>query len=634
MTNSAARIQCINHKCQTLNLLNRQFCSKCRTPIIKRYLWSLGEGIKFYQIGDLINDRYLLKQEKIVLDTQPALPPPLPESIPSEIESYLRLFSYRVYLPQIYGYIKNKEPIWLLEYGSVPTDGEGELINPKLFLPFDEAWPQASPLRQLHWLWQIIQLWQPLTKNKVVSSLFNPHTLRVNSSVIQLLELNADIDGIPSLEKLGNLWNNWSNNCHESIAEIVKKIARYLQVGLITKPEAILTILDRVIYHLANDNFTRKYQIITLTDPGRIRKGNEDACYPSPSEFKTITTAGIDTLTVICDGLGGQEGGEIASQSAIDTLKTELFKDFKAYTQGLEDGKNHHNWNPLVNIKKLMTAVSKANDQINQRNNQEKRHKKERMGTTLVMSLALDHEIYLTHVGDSRIYWVTDESCYQVTVDDDLASREVRFGQAFYRDIIQYPQTGALLQALGMEDSQNLYPHIQRFILERDCVFLLCSDGLSDFDRVEQYWQTEILPILNQEIDIEKAAKNLLKIGLKRNGHDNITVGLVYCQIQPKQHGSETILSWDNLNLEEVITKLYKPLKTPEELSSNLKNKSAMPVKLLALISLIVLGIGLLFYSQWKSTKNNFNPPQNNPRSSPYKSSTFGIYFEIKHQSW
>jgi protein phosphatase len=611
MTDSVAKIQCINDRCKSLNLQNLQFCPKCYTPIIKRYLWSLGEGIDSYHIGDLISDRYLLRAEKIILDTKPGLTPHLPEDIPWEIEPYLKLFPYRVYLPQVYGYIEDKEPIWLLEYSAILLDQEGELIHPQLWPRLDEQWPKASPLRQLNWLWQIIQIWQPLADNQVVSSLLNPNLLRVNGPVIQLLELQPDLEPNPSFKKLGKLWFKLSNNCHRSIGEIVTTVALYLQQKLITEPEKVLTILDRAIYQLANDGFTRQYQIITATDPGRMRQGNEDACYPSPEKLKDLT-GGINTLTIVCDGLGGQEGGEIASQLAIDILKQELFQDFKAYTNKLYNQTIHKHWNPLVNLEKLTAAVCKANNHINQRNNQEKRQERERMGTTVVMTLALDHEMYLTHVGDSRIYWITNNGCYQLTVDDDLASREVRFGYAFYRDIIQYPQTGSLLQALGMEDAQHLHPHLQRFIVDEDCVFLLCSDGLSDFERVEQYWQSQILPILDGKIHLVKAAKNLLNIGLRRNGHDNITIGLVYCQVRAKEDRPATILSWNNLNLQEVIDDLPDPLEPPDKIQLNLNNKPTMPVKLLLIISLILLSIAGLCFSQWQAKKNNSHQQDHN----------------------
>ncbi|WP_293109718.1 PP2C family serine/threonine-protein phosphatase, partial [Moorena sp. SIO3I6] len=156
-------------------------------------------------------------------------------------------------------------------------------------------------------------------------------------------------------------------------------------------------------------------------------------------------------------------------------------------------------------------------------------------GTTLVMARTHAHEIYITHVGDSRIYWVSRHGCHQVTLDDDLATREVRLGYTLYRHALQQPTSGALVQALGMGSSTTLHPTVQRLVLDEDCVFLLCSDGLSDNDRVEQYWETEILPILDGQIDIKKAAERIIELANTKNGHDNVTVGLIYCQVTPSQ---------------------------------------------------------------------------------------------------
>jgi protein phosphatase len=63
-------------------------------------------------------------------------------------------------------------------------------------------------------------------------------------------------------------------------------------------------------------------------------------------------------------------------------------------------------------------------------------------------------------------------------------------------------------------------------------VFLLTSDGLSDFDRVEDYWETEILPILKAEADIASVAEKLVEIANTKNGHDNVTIALVHCQVK------------------------------------------------------------------------------------------------------
>ncbi|NJK53346.1 MAG: hypothetical protein HC936_12005 [Leptolyngbyaceae cyanobacterium SU_3_3] len=121
----------------------------------------------------------------------------------------------------------------------------------------------------------------------------------------------------------------------------------------------------------------------------------------------------------------------------------------------------------------LERATLAANDAISERNDQEQRHERQRMGTTLVMGLAHAHEFYLTHVGDSRAYRITRTGCDQVTLDDDVASREVRLGYALYRDALQQPASGALVQALGMGNSSFLHPTVQRFVVDEDCVF--CS---------------------------------------------------------------------------------------------------------------------------------------------------------------
>jgi protein phosphatase len=63
------------------------------------------------------------------------------------------------------------------------------------------------------------------------------------------------------------------------------------------------------------------------------------------------------------------------------------------------------------------------------------------------------------------------------------------------------------VQALGMGRANNLHPTVQRLIVDQDCVFLLCSDGLSDYDRVEQYWDIEIVPLLQGEKTITAVGK-------------------------------------------------------------------------------------------------------------------------------
>lgn len=605
MSNSIAKIQCVNKRCQTINLLEDTFCSKCKTPIIKRYLRIGGNVEKDYEVGKLINDRFLVWESNIVIDTKPDLPSLFPDTVPENIAPYLKLFSHRLHVPQIYGFLEDSFEQWLLEYESIPLDDKGHLIHPELYPSIELSLFQASSLRQVSWLWQIILLWTPLEKQKVLSSLFHPNNIRVGGGIIKLQELIADDESSPSLKDLGNLWEHWITKFNPLIQEVMGKIILSLQENLLEDSTKLLAILDQVLYILGNNYYQRKFKLVTVTDAGKKRKNNEDACYPAVDSLKEIKS-GIDTLTIVCDGLGGQEKGEIASHLAIEIMQKELEQDYK---KTLKETLNNKHWTPLIDSQKIFNAISKANDTINQINNKEKRKDRERMGTTVVMAMAIAHEAYFAYVGDSRIYWITQDSCHQVTVDDDLATREVRLGYGFYRQLINNPQTGALLQALGMESSRKLKVHIRRFVLDEDSVFLLCSDGLSDFERVEQYWKSEVLPIIKKEIDVEEAAKKILKMGLQKNGHDNITIGLLQCSIEQKTpEDYEGKLTWEYL--QEIIPDLPQPQgKLPLDKTNTKQglNSIDLPLSkstLIIIISSIILVIGLIFWQQNKSSQN------------------------------
>ncbi|MGL5510924.1 MAG: PP2C family protein-serine/threonine phosphatase, partial [Microcoleaceae cyanobacterium] len=224
-------------------------------------------------------------------------------------------------------------------------------------------------------------------------------------------------------------------------------------------------------------------------------------------------------FAIVCDGVGGQDGGEIASRLAIDSITA------KIKSVGLEDRLN------LSEV--LEKSVCIANDAICDRNDSEKRQGRRRMGTTLVTAWAYEHQLHIAHIGDSRAYLITRQNCYQITLDDDVASRDVRLGYALYLDALQQVASGALVQALGITPSMNLHPTVQRFPVDEDCVFLLCSDGLSDRNRVDENWQEEILPLLEGKTDINTLREELIEIANTQNGHDNVTIALIHYQVSP-----------------------------------------------------------------------------------------------------
>lgn len=541
MQNVPATLFCPNYNCQAGNPESHKFCQRCRTLLPKRYLWVLGKGLEAYRPGTLMAGRYLLKHSRILLDTQPGLLPESAEELPDFIQPYLRLAAYRLHIPQIYARLQVSEgrspaTFWLLEQipvypSGLETPDATQFSNQNLstlagqLMPeLTSSWQTASGLRQLNWLWQIAQLWQPLSSEGLAATLLDTKLLRVEGALVRLLELSAHPTA-PSLVQLGQLWSQWSTTAQPSIREFLESLCQQMIQGRVSTAEHLTAILDQALA-VCGQAQARQIQLATLSDKGPSRQRNEDACFPPSGSYATlVAAAGRDRFTptvplaIVCDGIGGHEGGDVASALAIAAVQQQV------------KSLPHTALDPLTVTAELEQAAYAANDVISQRNDNEQRQDRQRMGTTLVIALAHAHELFITHIGDSRVYRITRTGCHQVTLDDDLASREMRLGYTLYRDALLQPGSGSLIQALGMAGSSFLHPTVQRFVLDEDCVFLLCSDGLSDNDQVEAYWDTEIVPILDGKVDLVTASQRLVAIANSQNGHDNVTVGLVYCQV-------------------------------------------------------------------------------------------------------
>ncbi len=541
MANDFFTLHCSNPTCQSPNSDFADACQRCGTPLQRRYLWVVGEGGDRWAIGDTVGSlagnaaqpRYGVVAPRIVLDLQPALLPDSPLDISPAMEPYLRLSHHRLAIPQIYGILplgigSDKQELLLLERAPLQTDeATGALVLPPLPFPrLVDRWAESPALRQLNWLWQMAELWIDLVDENVATTLLVPDHLRVEGDIVRLLELTLDRRTVPTLADLGQLWQQWLPTTHADLQDFLTELCQQLTTRQLSEAPALVQVLDAALHRIGQLP-TRQLGLATQTDQGPTRKRNEDACHPPTGTVWSLTNPGIDQtplpLVVVCDGIGGHEGGNVASGLAIATVQSYL-------QTALQDKLPP----PAVAIiDRMEQAVLAANDEIAQRNDQEKRHERQRMGTTLVMALLQHHEVYLTHVGDSRAYRITRSNCHQVTLDDDLASREARLGYALYRHALQKPASGALIQALGMGGSTLLHPSTSRFVLDEDCLFLLCSDGLSDRDLIDRIWQTDLLPVLDGTLDVAVAAQRLVAIANSQNGHDNVTVGLIHCQVGP-----------------------------------------------------------------------------------------------------
>ncbi len=546
MPTETAFLNCPNPSCQRANSEDLQDCHNCGTRLVKRYLWAtspdlrpLGNALDFLEVGQRMGDRYLYKGNHIFLDLKPGVPPHIPSEISTSLQTYLKLFPYRLHLPQPYELLTLKStlpPVLLLEGAPInPSLLDQAPLNPPLMPTLKDQWAKASPMRQLHWLWQIAHLWQPLKVLGVANSLLDHHFLRVEGPVVRIRELRADPSSSVELSQLGQMWLLLAKQANPLINRFLQHLAQGLTEGQIFAMDRAISELDRAL-HYCRQSQTTHFSLCTASDKGPSRSHNEDACYPlqtSPGQSISSFQGSDPLCAIVCDGIGGHAGGEVASQQAIESILASLNWDKLSAAKS-----------PLERVDRIVDLLDRlirhANTVISDRNDQEHRHERQRMGTTLVMAVVPPpvepaHELYIAHVGDSRIYWITQHGCHQVTLDDDLASREVRLGYTLYRGALQHRAAGALVQALGMSESSLLHPTVGRLILDEDGIVLLCSDGLSDGDRVEHHWQSKLLPILEGKLDLATATAELVELANTLNGHDNVTIGLIHYQVKPQK---------------------------------------------------------------------------------------------------
>ncbi|CCQ61106.1 hypothetical protein CWATWH0401_2966 [Crocosphaera watsonii WH 0401] len=160
--------------------------------------------------------------------------------------------------------------------------------------------------------------------------------------------------------------------------------------------------------------------------------------------------------------------------------------------------------------------------------------------------------------------------------------------------------------------------------------FLLCSDGLSDYDRVEEYWNLKIAPILTQEKDLCQMGKELINIANNKNGHDNVTISLFYCQIKLSSL-EPTPLSIASIkaDIENAKEEIKPSIDRSDDLPSDLQPteplpsteekplKKPNPLLIVGILGILVISVGA--YGLWKLLQPPPTPtiPPTPPSPSP-----------------
>jgi protein phosphatase len=469
-----------------------------------------------------VGDRYEVIAPQIWQDLQPETPPSTPDSLPDVVIPYLHAHGQRLHVPGVYDVVSQQgQGPWILL--------ENAPVNPragKLYPALQERWAETAATRQISWLWQIWQLWPTLLDLGVASSLLDWENLRVEGWRVRLRQLIAD-QTPPAFADLARCWQSLTAAAKPALAQPLTNVCQGILAGSMS-PEQLTVDLNYLLLKEAAP-YRPRFRLAGGTDPGPNHTRNEDACYPQGEQPEIPTPR----IAIVCDGVGGHEAGEVASQIVVRSLQPQL--------QGLlaESGREENAVPPAIVAQQIEAAIRVVNDLVNTQNDLQSRSDRQRMGTTLVMALVVPQriktpqgwiqvdELYIAHVGDSRAYWITPDYCHQLTVDDDIAGREARNGRAFYTSLRDRPEAGALTQAIGTRNSSQLVTHIQRFVIDEAGVLLLCSDGLSDHQQIETAWANYIGLITKEIISLQSAVDAWIELANQKNGHDNVSVVLL-----------------------------------------------------------------------------------------------------------
>ncbi|WP_373547805.1 serine/threonine phosphatase [Chamaesiphon sp.] len=415
--------------------------------------------------------------------------------------------------------------------------------------------PNIPASQTIYWLDYTLKLWVALEPWQMRQSLLEIANLLLDEDArICFQRLYPEpADRQLKLADLAQMWKSLFDRADRFDANEARQLPSPLvdlihsiQIGEVERVEEVRSRLQQIAYELepkqlsaplkssASGDLSIAHDAPTIgldrkligledaaaTHTGKKRDHNED-CFGIVSRIerrdspkgKKISAQG---LYILCDGMGGHAGGEIASSMTVD-----LLRDYFATKWGdtLPDEQT---------IREGIVAANEAVFEINQKNSAQGSG---RMGTTLVLVLVQDQNIAVAHVGDSRCYGITPtQGLIQLTLDHEVGQQQILRGVdpeiAYGR-----PDSYQLTQAIGPRDRNYIAPDIRFFELQEDTLILLASDGLTDNQLLENYWLTNVAPLLSNDSNLQDGVDRLIDFANEYNGHDNITAMVVRAKL-------------------------------------------------------------------------------------------------------
>lgn len=296
------------------------------------------------------------------------------------------------------------------------------------------------------------------------------------------------------------------------------------------------------------DNFL----IAKATDVGATRQVNEDSM--------TVFDSPNGQVLAVCDGMGGQAAGDVASQLAVNIIEN-ILTDNTFET-------------PEEAIRRSVLA---ANQGVLNRTAQNP--ELEGMGSTCVMLIIKDGRVHCGWVGDSRIYYIANHTIRQISHDQSYVQQLLDSGQITKEEAFNHPQKNEITNCIGLQGMTAPDTVAVPIVPEPGSVFLLCSDGLSGMVDERQIERV----VSNTKMSLQQKADRLVAMANEAGGLDNITVEMV-------QFGTSEVAGATSGTLFE----------TPEGVNNSKKksHKLLYSIICILIIAALCLGGGYYYMSQ------------------------------------
>ena len=230
------------------------------------------------------------------------------------------------------------------------------------------------------------------------------------------------------------------------------------------------------------------------TDIGKVRSANEDSF-----DFGVFDDG--TAWAVVCDGMGGVRGGQIASSLATEMVGEKIRKCYNKLM-------------PVYSFENIfLSTITTANVIVNDRSYTDTEF--QGMGTTIAAAIAKDNQVCIAHVGDSRVYKITSDGITQITKDHSLAQEMLDSGQITKEEFENYPKKNIITRALGIDEKIEIDFDFTD-LLDGEAL-LLCSDGLSGLLSDEELFE------IYKNYDFELLCDEYIKAANDKGGFDNIT---------------------------------------------------------------------------------------------------------------